>query len=141
MFQRALSVLTRPSQALAVAATTAAALLAISSPAAAVVTPSASYADCPASNACFYTGSGGSGSMCNWSDADPDWTSGIDRCSWARTAPARSVYNRGTSTSYTAVAFYTGTYYNGYNGCMGQGWQGNIGPVYLLSHKWITSPC
>lgn len=113
-------------------------VLAGASPAAA-----ASYANCAAGNVCFYTGSGGSGSMCSWSDADTDWSAGAVRCSWARSTPARSVYNNGRSTAYTAVAWYTSPNYvpSSYNGCMGRTWSGNIGPVYVLSHKWITGAC
>jgi hypothetical protein len=107
----------------------------------AVVVPNATYADCTAGNACFYTGANGTGSMCKWSNADKDWTTAPDVCSWALTSPARSIYNHGTSTSYTAVAFYIGRNYQSYNGCMGQGWQGNIGPVFLLSHQWVHTAC
>ncbi|GIE78548.1 hypothetical protein Aph02nite_44980 [Actinoplanes philippinensis] len=101
----------------------------------------ASYADCPSGNVCFYTGNGGTGSMCRWSDADPDWSAGSVRCSWAQTQPARSVYNHGQSTAYTAVAFYIGRNYTSYNGCMGRGWMGDIGPVFLLSHRWYNGAC
>ncbi|GGW65380.1 peptidase inhibitor family I36 protein [Streptomyces xantholiticus] len=103
--------------------------------------PPPAYADCPSGSVCFYTGTGGTGSRCTWSNADPDWTSGSVTCSWARTQPARSMYNHGTSSAYTAVAFYTGANYTSYNGCMGQGWAGNIGPAYLRSHKWVTFAC
>ncbi|MBP2324713.1 hypothetical protein JOF56_005098 [Kibdelosporangium banguiense] len=101
------------------------------------VTPD-SFADCPAGNACFYNDLG---QKCTWSDADPDWSSGSIRCSWARTRQAVFVTNHGTSPAFTAVAFYQGTNYTSYNGCMGQGWEGRIGPVFLLSHRWITTPC
>ncbi|MEU5266452.1 hypothetical protein [Amycolatopsis sp. NPDC021455] len=124
----------------AMTAVLAAAGLAAAAPGSAAAAPAmpVALADCPAGNACFYNDLG---KMCNWSDADPDWSSGAIRCSWARTRPAVYVYNHGTSPAFTAVAFYRGTNYTSYDGCMGQGWEGSIGPVYLLSHKWITTPC
>ncbi|MEV7289790.1 peptidase inhibitor family I36 protein [Streptomyces sp. NPDC093252] len=115
--------------------------LAVVVPPASANAATAAYSDCPSGNVCFYTGTGGTGSRCNWSNADSDWASGAITCSWALTSPARSMYNHGTSTAFTAVAFYHGVNYTSYNGCMGQGWAGNIGPAYLRSHQWVTFAC
>lgn len=168
MIKRALTVFTRTSRVLVIAAMAGVALLAVGVPApavtptpapattpeaatvpeAAAVTPAAgaataqaAYSGCDASLVCFYPGADGTGQPCKWRDADPDWASGSTVCSWALTMPARSVYNHGTSTAYTGVRFYIGTNYTSPNGCMGQGWQGNIGPVFLRSHRWVSSTC
>ncbi|GGP86686.1 peptidase inhibitor family I36 protein [Saccharothrix coeruleofusca] len=115
---------------------------ALATPAAASSAPGiAAWENCTTGNACFYSGSGGTGSVCRWSNADPNWLAGTDRCSWAQATSARSVWNRGTSPDFTAVAFYRGTDYTLYEGCMGQGWRGDIGPALLRSHRWITTSC
>lgn len=61
---------------------------------------------CAAGNVCFYTGSNGTGSKCSWSVADPDWRTGSIVCSWAATTNVRSVWNNGTSSSYSGVRYY-----------------------------------
>jgi Peptidase inhibitor family I36 len=107
-----------------------------------VEVPHASYSDCPAGDVCFYTGQNGTGSMCKWSVADPDWTSGSIVCSWATTHNVKSVYNHGTSSSFSGVRYYTQTNYNGSIGCTRQGGQGNLAGTYQLrSHQWVTGHC
>ena len=104
--------------------------------------PNASYSDCNAGNVCFYTGFNGSGSMCKWSVADPDWTSGAIKCGWASTHNVESVYNHGTSTGFSGVRYYLRTNYQSSIGCTPQGKQGNLAGTYQLrSHQWVTGNC
>jgi hypothetical protein len=109
--------------ALAVASATAlAAVLALPGTAAAAPT---AWGACAEGNVCFYTGDNGTGQKCSWSVADPDWTQGTTRCSWSQTTNAQSVWNRGTSSSYTGVAYYQWANYNTRMGCTDQGARGN----------------
>src|SRR6266516_4905918 len=94
--------------------------------------PNASYSDCRAGYACFYTGANGTGSMCAWPVADPDWTSGTYVCSWATTHNVFSVYNHGTTPNFTGVVYYLQTNYRSRIGCTPQGRQGNLAGTYQL---------
>ncbi|MEU4643905.1 peptidase inhibitor family I36 protein [Micromonospora sp. NPDC023814] len=96
--------------------------------------------DCPVGDICIWSGDNGTGSRCNWANADNDWRSGSIACSWSATSPVKSMWNRGTSSSYTVVALYHGADYSNLWGCLGQNggnWTG-IG-VYLRSHRWASS--
>jgi hypothetical protein len=98
--------------------------------------------DCDLGDVCFYTGFGGTGSRCAWDVADPDWTSGSIRCSWATTTPVKSVYNRGTDSRFTGVVFYRNTGYNNRIGCTRQGQKGDLAGTYQVrSHQWTTGNC
>ncbi|MEV7012524.1 peptidase inhibitor family I36 protein [Streptosporangium sp. NPDC051022] len=101
----------------------------------------AAWIPCPSGDVCFYTGENGTGSMCHWTNSDPDWTTGSDVCSWATTTLTRSVWNNGQATAYPTLYFYWGTNYTRYAGCIDRGWGANIGPTYLFSHKWVTGSC
>lgn len=97
--------------------------------------------DCNPGNVCFWTGFGGTGSRCMWSNADSDWTSAPDVCSWATSSNVKSVYNAGTSSA-TGVAYYRNTGYNDRIGCTKQGKKGDLAGTYQLrSHKWISGSC
>lgn len=123
----------------AVGATALAAALSL--PGAAEAAP-AEWGACASGNVCFYTGYDGTGSKCSWSVADPDWTQGDTRCSWSQTTNVRSVWNRGTSSSYTGVAYYQWADYNTRKGCTVQGARGNLAGTYKLkSHRWIDGNC
>ncbi|MFF3869122.1 peptidase inhibitor family I36 protein [Micromonospora sp. NPDC001898] len=96
--------------------------------------------DCPVGDLCVWSGDNGTGSRCNWSDADNDWTSGATSCSWADTTTVKSMWNRGTSSSYSVVALYRNANYGSRWGCLGQNggnWTG-VG-IYLRSHRWQSS--
>lgn len=98
--------------------------------------------ECSSGNVCFWTGSGGTGSRCMWSVADPNWVTGAIKCSWAATSYVRSVMNRGTSSSFTGVAYYLTIDYDNRIGCTKQGNSGNLAGTYeLRSHRWITTSC
>ncbi|MBQ0984174.1 peptidase inhibitor family I36 protein [Streptomyces sp. F63] len=125
---------------LAVAAATAAAVVALpGTTATAAPTP---WESCVSGNVCFFTGRDGTGLMCAWSVADPDWTQGTSKCSWSQTDEVKSVWNRGTSSSFTGVAYYQWKDYNTRKGCTPQGKRGNLAGTYKLkSHQWIKSSC
>lgn len=130
----------RIAAAVAIAAT--ATLFGTGVSAVAAVTPHASYSDCPSGSVCFYTGRNGTGSMCQWSNADNDWTAAPVICSWAKTTNVASVYNNGTSRSFTGVVYFTQTNYVSRIGCTRQGVQGNLAGNYQLrSHEWTTGSC
>ncbi|GGU13257.1 peptidase inhibitor family I36 protein [Lentzea flava] len=98
--------------------------------------------DCNTGNVCFWNGFGGTGGRCMWSVADPDWTSGDIKCSWATTKEVKSVYNRGTSSSLTGVVFYRNTGYNNRIGCTRQGQKGDLAGTYQVrSHQWTNGRC
>jgi hypothetical protein len=97
---------------------------------------------CNTGNVCFWTGPDGTGSRCTWSGADPDWATGSIVCSWALTQNVKSVWNRGTSSSFTGVRYYLQTNYTSPIGCTRQGQSGNLAGTYKLrSHKWISTSC
>ncbi len=98
--------------------------------------------DCTIGNVCFWNGFGGTGGRCMWDVADPDWTAGSIRCSWATTNEVKSVYNRGTSSSFKGVRFYRNTGYNNSIGCTKQGQKGDLAGTYQVrSHQWTTGSC
>ncbi|MBB1242134.1 peptidase inhibitor family I36 protein [Streptomyces durbertensis] len=100
----------------------------------------ASYSDCKKGNICFYTGSNGTGHMCQWDGNDSDWRGGGITCSWAGTHNVKSVYNNGFASGYKDVVYYTGANYQNRIGCTKVGNQGNLAGTYKLrSHKWVTS--
>ena len=125
------------------ATTAAAAAVALALPGQAMAAPAEPTAwECASGNVCFWTGYNGTGKRCAWSVADPDWQSGNIKCSWAATTNVRSVWNRGTSSSYTGVAYYRNTDYNGRIGCTRQGQRGNLAGTYKVrSHRWIDGNC
>ncbi|WP_097259709.1 peptidase inhibitor family I36 protein [Streptomyces sp. TLI_55] len=96
--------------------------------------------ECSSGDVCVWNATNGTGSRCSWTNADPDWWSGSIQCSWSDTQNARSAYNRGTSSSYAGVAFYSGANYSGYLGCLSQngGWDDDFN-VRIRSHRWVTS--
>ncbi|MET0493244.1 MAG: peptidase inhibitor family I36 protein [Actinoplanes sp.] len=102
----------------------------------------AAYSNCPTEHVCFWTGNDGTGSMCSWSAADPDWTGGSITCSWAATNNVKSVYNRGTASDLEGVVYYSGADYNTRKGCTRQGQRGNLAGTYKVrSHKWTDGNC
>lgn len=97
---------------------------------------------CSTGNVCFWTGPDGTGSRCMWDIADPNWTTGSYRCSWATSQNVKSVWNRGTSTQFSGVAYYLQTEYRSRVGCTRRGQSGNLAGTYnVLSHRWITGSC
>lgn len=102
----------------------------------------ASYSDCPSEHVCFWTGADGTGSMCHWSSADPDWQSGSITCSWSATTNVKSIYNRGTASDLTGVVYYSGANYATRKGCTKQGVKGNLAGTYKVrSHQWTSGSC
>ncbi|QNP75113.1 peptidase inhibitor family I36 protein [Streptomyces roseirectus] len=96
--------------------------------------------ECSSGYVCVWNSTNGTGSRCTWSSADPDWWGGSVQCSWSDTQNARSAYNRGTSSSYEGVAFYSGANYSGYLGCLPQnGGYDNDFNVRIRSHRWVAS--
>ncbi|WP_198154079.1 peptidase inhibitor family I36 protein [Catenuloplanes japonicus] len=95
--------------------------------------------ECPSGNVCVWTEPYGTGSRCNWSDADSDWRSGSISCSWSGSLPVRSIYNNGTSSSYAGVALYRSSGYNDFYWCVPQGILRNDENVFLRSHRWVAS--
>ncbi|MCG8927220.1 peptidase inhibitor family I36 protein [Lentzea sp. CC55] len=76
-----------------------------------------------------------------WDVADPDWTSGSVKCSWAADREVKSVYNRGTSSA-KGVVFYRNTGYNNRIGCTRQGQKGDLAGTYQVrSHQWTSGSC
>lgn len=113
-------------------------------PATSVISPMANW-DCPSGNICVWTGSDGNGSRCNWSDADSDWQSGSIVCSWSGSTKVQSVFNNGTSSSFTGVQVYRNANFGSPFFCAPQGdhtrWIITNGGVLLRSHQWIRSAC
>ena len=103
----------------------------------------AAAAVCATGDVCFWTGKNFSDSKCEWSNADNDWQVAPVVCSWSATTNVASVYNAGTSTSFTGVAYWTTANYSGNRiGCTPQGHGGNLAGTYKLrSHKWIQTAC
>ncbi|WP_416974602.1 serine/threonine-protein kinase [Streptomyces sp. 4F14] len=110
------------------------------------------YHRCPYPSVCFFKGPNGTGEMCSWRDADPDWLSGRETCMWSATDPVRSVYyNADESTGFGGVAYYRGRNYvpvgaditrpnsRMRTGCTAQRAQGNLAGTYApLSHQLIV---
>ncbi|WP_327399999.1 peptidase inhibitor family I36 protein [Streptomyces sp. NBC_01288] len=95
---------------------------------------------CTSGHVCVYSGINGTGSVCSWSNADPDWWGGDVQCSWSDTQNVGSVYNLGTSSAYNYVALYTGANYTGSHYCFVQdgGYSSNFN-VKIRSHRWVAS--
>ncbi|WP_037678100.1 peptidase inhibitor family I36 protein [Streptomyces albus] len=126
--------------ALAVAVGTAAAIVTL--PGTSATAATTAWGSCVQGSVCFYTGSNGTGSVCAWSGADPDWTQGTSKCSWSQTKNVKSVWNRGTSSGYTGVAYYQWKDYTTRKGCTPQGGRGNLAGTYMLkSHRWVDGNC
>ncbi len=98
--------------------------------------------DCTPGHVCFWNEFGGTGGRCMWEVADPDWTAGSIKCSWATSRNVKSVYNAGTSSSLTGVVFYKNTGYNTRIGCTRQGKKGDLAGTYQVrSHQWTNGSC
>jgi hypothetical protein len=99
--------------------------------------------ECPVGDVCVWTDRDGQGSRCAWSDADPDWLAGSIICSWSGALPVHSFWNRGTSTRFFGVAFYSSPNYKNPLGCgspQGTAWNiSSSSGAYLRSHQWITT--
>lgn len=99
----------------------------------------AAAGDCPSGYVCFWNNFNFSGQRCQWQSASRDHS--VD-CSWADTSNVRSVYNHGTSTKFSGVAYYINTNFNNRVGCTRQGMRGNLAGTYKVrSHQWITGSC
>ncbi|MEV7739713.1 peptidase inhibitor family I36 protein [Streptomyces sp. NPDC088921] len=122
-----------------------AAALTLATAALGLIAPSSASAtaqawECNSGSVCVYSGNNGTGSRCSWSNADPDWYSGDVQCSWADNQVVRSIYNRGTSSSYNWVVLYTGANYTGDHYCWAQ--NGGFGSDFntkIRSHRWRAS--
>ncbi len=102
--------------------------------------------DCPVGDLCVWSGYDGTGSRCNWANADNDWMNAPVTCSWSGYNKVKSIYNRGQSTSYLGVMLYENINYNSNDiwGCIAQGKKmsfisGISDGVYLASHRWTNS--
>ncbi|MEV0638902.1 protein kinase [Streptomyces sp. NPDC050619] len=51
------------------------------------------YHRCPQDHVCFFSEYNGNGEMCRWQGDDADWHTGAGSCSWAASAPVRSIFN------------------------------------------------
>ncbi|MGA4843623.1 peptidase inhibitor family I36 protein [Streptomyces sp. G45] len=101
--------------------------------------PSAPAWSCSSGYVCFYTGLNGTGQRCQWRDASTDHRRD---CSWAARTKVKSIWNRGTSGSFSGVTYYRSTGYRGPIDCVRQGDRGNLRPFYIvLSHKWTRGAC
>ncbi|MFE7269077.1 peptidase inhibitor family I36 protein [Streptomyces sp. NPDC057623] len=97
---------------------------------------------CSEKHVCFYTGKDYSGKVCMWSAADPDWQEGAIKCSWAKDSVVKSIYNNGTSSNWSGVAYYLEDDYEDRVGCTKQGKGGNLAGTYKVrSHQWIKGSC
>lgn len=97
---------------------------------------------CSEGYVCFWDAANGTGHRCSWNVADPDWTAGLYVCSWSSTRNVKSVYNHGTDSSLSGVAFYTSRNYVNRIGCTRQGQLGNLAGTYkVYSSRWITGSC
>lgn len=112
----------------------AAALLVVAPPNAA----QAAAWSCSSGYVCVWSGTGGTGSRCTWSDADPDWLSGSIQCGWTAAYAVRSAWNRGTSTSYRGVEFYTYSNYVNPDLLLGQGIKYDGLNDFYRSHRWVS---
>ncbi|MCC9705267.1 peptidase inhibitor family I36 protein [Streptomyces sp. MNU76] len=122
----------------AVGLTAAVASLGLVAPSSASAAPQAW--ECGTGNVCVWSNINGTGSRCAWSNADPDWWNGSIQCSWSDTQNVRSVWNRGTSSSYNYVALYTGANYTGTRYCFRQdGGYDNDFSARIRSHRWQAS--
>lgn len=123
----------------AAALTFATAGLGLIAPSAASAAPQA-FA-CDTGDVCVWNNTNGTGDRCSWTNADRDWWNGSPQCSWSDTQNVRSGINRGTSSAYRAVAFYSGANYTGtLVGCLRQnGERDGEANVRVRSHKWVTS--
>ncbi|MET8976857.1 peptidase inhibitor family I36 protein [Streptomyces sp. NPDC004539] len=85
------------------------------------------YSDCPSGWICFWSGSGGTGSRCQWSSAlNPR---AREECSWMNNGTVtRSVYNR---TSYR-YHYYRAFSYQDRIGSTLSGGQGNLAGTYTI---------
>ncbi|WP_196279279.1 peptidase inhibitor family I36 protein [Catellatospora vulcania] len=102
--------------------------------------------DCPVGDLCVWSGYDGTGSRCNWANADNDWMNAPVTCSWSGYNKVKSIYNRGQSTSFLGVMLYKNTNYpsNAIWDCIAQGSKmsfisGISDGVYLASHRWTNS--
>lgn len=102
--------------------------------------------DCPVGDLCVWSGYDGTGSRCNWANADNDWMTAPVSCSWSGYNKVKSIYNRGQSTSFVGVMLYKNINYasNAIWGCIAQGSKmsfisGISDGVYLASHRWTNS--
>ncbi|WP_406075637.1 peptidase inhibitor family I36 protein [Micromonospora sp. NBC_01638] len=96
--------------------------------------------DCPVGDFCAWSGANGTGSRCNWTDADNDWWAGATVCSWSKTTSMKSFWNRGTSTSYPGVHLYLNANYGSEWYCAVRGSKYN-GEGWMRSHRWQTGSC
>lgn len=92
---------------------------------------------CSSNSICFYTGSDGTGSKCEWYEHDTDWLSGSTTCSWGGTTNVRSIWNRKS----VAVKYYSGANYTGYIGCTKPGIAGNLAGTYKVRSHMLVSSC
>lgn len=98
--------------------------------------------ECSIGHVCFWNKFDGKGDRCMWENKDDDWNSNPVRCSWAGSKEVKSVYNRGTSSQFTGVAFYGNTGFHDRIGCTRQGQKGDLTGTYKVkSHQWITTRC
>ncbi|MEU4483842.1 serine/threonine-protein kinase [Streptomyces purpurascens] len=51
------------------------------------------YHRCPEDSVCFFSEYNGNGDLCSWRGDDADWHSGDETCTWAASAPVRSIFN------------------------------------------------
>ncbi|MDX3643969.1 peptidase inhibitor family I36 protein [Streptomyces sp. MB09-02B] len=122
----------------AVGLTAAVASLGLVAPGSASAAPQAW--ECDTGDVCVWNNINGTGGQCAWTNSDPDWWNGSVQCSWSDTRNVRSVWNRGTSSSYNYVVLYTGANYTGTRYCFGQdGGFDNDFNARIRSHRWQAS--
>ncbi|WP_373291556.1 peptidase inhibitor family I36 protein [Sphaerisporangium melleum] len=97
--------------------------------------------DCPSGHLCIWDGYNGTGNRCAWSNADNDWYSSPDICSWVDSRPYKSIYNRGTSSSYWGVTLYDNADYSGWMVCYPQGTRESRIDGSVRSHRWERYTC
>ncbi|MEV8315000.1 hypothetical protein AB0Q95_12560 [Streptomyces sp. NPDC059900] len=93
---------------------------------------------CEKGDVCFYNSSW---QRCSWPVADPNWSTGVLKCSWAKTRNVYYVWNNGTSSA-SGVAYYLGTDYKNRVGCTRQQKSGYLQNTYkVASHRWVDGNC
>lgn len=100
-------------------------------------------ATCDPGDLCVWTGWGGTGKRCSWTNKDNDWQALPVRCSWSANERVQSYWNNGQNPNFTGVQLFHEENFTAFWHCAPQGtfWNVTEGGVFLQSHKWTSGPC
>ncbi|MFH8491205.1 hypothetical protein [Streptomyces longisporoflavus] len=99
---------------------------------------SAKAISCDKGDVCFYNSSW---QRCSWPVADVNWSTGVLKCSWAKTRNVYYVWNNGTSSA-SGVAYYLNVNHKNRVGCTRQQKSGYLQNTYkVASHQWVSGSC